>query len=383
MDAITRYVTSDILKTFLVAVIGTTLIMTFGGGVQEGMRKGLPPLLALEIMPYILPEMLRYTLPGCLLYAVCTVFGRLAANNELTAIKAMGIHPWNVVWPALFIGFVLSLASFWMYDLCASWARPSLRRTVVESIREIAYGVLRTERSYHGDSFAITVKGVRDETLLQPVIVLEGNENRPAVTMTAYEAEILSDHTNHAIRLVCRNGQVDVAGNGTLWFSDAFEQSIPYEKSPQLSLDDAPPAAVPMSNIQQQIRRKRSKLKQLARAGQAEPEAEKKKKLRRDHANLQKNLARLEAETQRRLANGFTCLCFALVGCSVAIWRKQGDGVSIFFVCFMPILLVYYPLLVLSEKLATSGQWPVMIMWLGNAVLCVAGLALLQRAVRQ
>jgi lipopolysaccharide export system permease protein len=383
MDAITRYVTSDILKTFLIAVIGTTLIMTFGGGVQEGMRKGLPPLLALEIMPYILPEMLRYTLPGCLLYAVCTVFGRLAANNELTAIKSLGIHPWNVIWPALFIGFVLSLASFWMYDLCASWGRPSLRRTVVESIREIAYGVLRTERSFHGDSFAITVKGVRDETLLNPVIVLDGKPGQPAVTMTAYEAEILSDHEHSAIRLVCRNGQIDVAGNGTLWFADSFEQSIPYDKSPTTSLDDAAPAAVPMAHMQQQIEKRRKKLQQLAKQVHREPDAVKNSELRRNHKRMQQKLSRLEAETQRRLANGFTCLCFALIGAAVAIWRKQGEGISIFFVCFMPILLVYYPLLILSEKLATSGNWPVAIMWLGNVVLCGAGVVLLHQAVRR
>ena len=383
MDAITRYIALDTLKTFLVAVIGSTLIMTFGGGVQEGIRQGLPPLLALEIMPYILPEMLRYTLPGCLLYAVCTVFGRLSASNELTAVKSMGIHPWHVIWPALFIGFLLSLASFWMYDLCASWGRPQLRRTVVESMREIAYGVLRTERSFHGNDFAITVKGVRGETLLKPVIVLEGNRSRPAVTLTAHEAEILPDHANSAIKLVCRNGQVDVAGNGTLWFSDDFEQSIPYDKSPRISLDNAKPAAIPLSQMANQIDRRKRKIAELELAISHTVDETLRKELQGELKGTQRQLARVEAETQRRLANGFTCLCFALLGSTVAIWRKQGDGISIFFVCFLPILLVYYPLLVLSEKLATSGQWPVAIMWLGNGVLLAAGLVLFHQAVRR
>jgi lipopolysaccharide export system permease protein len=43
------------------------------------------------------------------LVAVLYAFSRLAAENEITALKASGVSPWRVVTPALFAGLVMSL----------------------------------------------------------------------------------------------------------------------------------------------------------------------------------------------------------------------------------------------------------------------------------
>jgi lipopolysaccharide export system permease protein len=91
---------------------------------------------------------------------------------------------------------------------------------------------------------------------------------------------------------------------------------------------------------------------------------------------------RLLAEPSRRLSNGLGCLCFALVGIPVALLRRSGDVMSVFFLCFLPILLLYYPLLVLGESLARQGHFPQYSVWLADAVLCVIGLGLLHRSMR-
>jgi lipopolysaccharide export system permease protein len=83
------------------------------------------------------------------------------------------------------------------------------------------------------------------------------------------------------------------------------------------------------------------------------------------------------------LSNGFGCFCFALVGIPVALWWKSGDNVSVFFICFLPILLIYYPLLVAGETLARQGFLPAVSVWLADAVLLVLGLALMYRVLRR
>ena len=90
----------------------------------------------------------------------------------------------------------------------------------------------------------------------------------------------------------------------------------------------------------------------------------------------------MQAETQRRLSNGFACLCFALVGIPVAIWQKSSDNIGVFFLCFGPILLVYYPLLVVGENLARDGHWPHLTVWLADGLLLVVGLLLMRWQVR-
>ena len=93
MRTIQTYVLWEILKIFLICLAVTALLMTVGGGVNEGLKRGLPPVIILQMLPYFLPEMLRYIVPGCLLFAVCTVFGRMSSSNEIVALKSAGISP--------------------------------------------------------------------------------------------------------------------------------------------------------------------------------------------------------------------------------------------------------------------------------------------------
>src|SRR4029079_9815059 len=55
----------------------------------------------------------------------------------------------------------------------------------------------------------------------------------------------------------------------------------------------------------------------------------------------QRTLHRLRTEPFRRWANGFSCLGFAMIGVPRPIRRRHGEFWGSFFVCFLPILLIY------------------------------------------
>ena len=90
-------------------------------------------------------------------------------------------------------------------------------------------------------------------------------------------------------------------------------------------------------------------------------------------------LCRLRTEPYRRWANGFSCLCFALVGAPVAIRLRNADFLSSFFICFLPILVVYYPLMALGVD--GAGVLPPYAVWLGNIILVVVGIWWIRRVV--
>jgi lipopolysaccharide export system permease protein len=96
----------------------------------------------------------------------------------------------------------------------------------------------------------------------------------------------------------------------------------------------------------------------------------------------QLRLWRLRTEPYRRWSNGFNCLSFALIGIAVALWWRLSDNLTIFFVCFLPILLVFYPLLVLGEYIATKGVLPPWSVWLPNVVLIVNAMLVMRRVIR-
>ena len=75
----------------------------------------------------------------------------------------------------------------------------------------------------------------------------------------------------------------------------------------------------------------------------------------------------------RRWAGGFACLCFVLVGVPMAICLRNRDFLTSFFLCFLPILIVYYPLMIFGADQAKNGNLPTIFVWAGNGMLMLWG----------
>ena len=90
----------------------------------------------------------------------------------------------------------------------------------------------------------------------------------------------------------------------------------------------------------------------------------------------------MRTEPWRRWANGFSCMAFVLVGAPLAIRLRTADVWTSFIACFLPILVVYYPLLAYGVDLAKSGDLPPYCVWLGNVVLVTVGYRMIRWVLR-
>jgi lipopolysaccharide export system permease protein len=267
-----------------------------------------------------------------------------------------------------------------MYDLSATWGRPHVQRVGIESIAKIAYGVLRQERSFNAPKFSIAVRRVEGSKLIQPTITIQPQGDTPSITMTAEEAEIDTDKKAGLVIFRCKKGRIDIGG--TIWvrFSDTQEQSVPLEPNLRPVHRDW----LGMREIPEQVARLQAELEEIRRRPPVDAQADETER-KREQERIERTewrITRLRTEPYRRWANGFSCLCFALVGVPVAmLWRFE-NFLATFFVCFLPILVVFYPLLMIQEGLTTSGSLPPICFWMGDAVLLLAGMWLLRRVIQ-
>jgi lipopolysaccharide export system permease protein len=392
MGIVTRYVIADVLKIFAVALSLLTALLIVPVLFKEARDQGLEPLQILRIIPYTLPETLRYTVPAAVLFAVSTVFGRMSGSNEIVALKSLGISPMAVMWPVLIVAFLLSLSTVLLNDVAISWGRANMKRIIVESVEEIAYSMLRTHRCFTAPNFQIIVKRVDGKRLIEPTITFKSGAASGGITLTAEEAELKSNPKENLMTITCRRGTLDVEGQARLRFEDTIERSVPLEMRDETG--DPLPTHVPMSDLPSLLERieqristqERSRAVRAAEAlvlgqfswfnsGAANDEAHR-------LGELRKYLYRLRTERHRRWSNGFSCLCFVLIGVPMAIRRRNADPLTSFFACFLPILLIYYPLLAFGVDQAKSGAMPPISVWLGNAILLVWGLWLLRSVIR-
>ena len=66
----------------------------------------------------------------------------------------------------------------------------------------------------------------------------------------------------------------------------------------------------------------------------------------------------------------------------MAIRLRNADVFTSFFACFLPILIVYYPLLMYGLDRSKNGVIHPYVVWLANMILVVWGLWLLRKVIR-
>ncbi len=378
-----RYLLKELMKVFFMALAVLTLMTTLGMGLKEGLNRGLPPEVIAETLPYMMPEMLGITIPIAFLLAVTTVFNRMAGGNEITALKAAGISPIKILTPVLLIGFVLSVVTASFYELAAQWCRPQVQDVITRSIDRIAYGTLKKNRSFKSSQFSIAVVGVEDRTLLRPTITITPKGDSPLMTFTAARARLVADTQEGGLGIQCEQGEIEVEGDGerqvSFSFTNEIEHFIPFEQQHERCHRDwLSSAAIPIH-----VERLTSDMERLSADIESFAEDDPERAKLADRLKWTKwKIDRLRTELQRRWANGFSCLCFAFIGAPVAMRWRFDSFLAGFFVCFLPILVVYYPLLMFQEDLTTSGTLPPVAFWMANLALVIPGFLLLRGVIR-
>src|SRR5207249_11848916 len=92
----------------------------------------------------------------------------------------------------------------------------------------------------------------------------------------------------------------------------------------------------------------------------------------------------LDAELYMRPALSFGCLCFILVACPVGIWFSRSDYLSSFITCFLPIVFIYYPLMLCGTNYAKEGRFsPAAGVWAADALVAFVGAVLFSRLLKK
>jgi lipopolysaccharide export system permease protein len=393
MRRLTRYVLGELGKVLAVCLflITTVVVLTFVG--QEAVRFGLGAATVLKLMPYMAPIALRFAIPGAMLLAACAVFGRMSAGNEVMAVRSLGVSPLTLISPALVLAFLVSLTAVWVNDLAVTWGREGVHRVVLDSVETIVYRMLQTQRSYTNGRFSINVKAVEGQKLIRPTITIHGAPGDPPLILTAEEAELRRNSGYETLTLLLTCGAVE--RGSVAYFYDTEEFVIPLAQASKKGELGQSPSECPLAHIPHEIERQRETIRELRQSLAADAAwrltsgefagltGQEWSERRSALVSAQHRLHRLQTEPWRRWANGFSCLCFVLVGAPLAIQMRNADLWTTFGACFLPILLGYYPLLMLGIDRAKTGAWPPYSVWLGNVVLLAVGLYLLRRVARK
>ena len=384
MKLFQRYAFFQTLKLFFIALAAATFGLLFFFVVKTSLDLGLPFTLALQMTPYILPDLLSKTFPIAALISVTFFFSRMAGNNEIIALKALGIAPWRILFPIWAFMFFISLSSVWLNDLSISWSRQQMTRTLLQKFEDTMLAQLRAEKrfaSIDGD-YIVEVSDVSDDgNLVSPTFTAKGGE----ITGFGETARLEVDYEAALIHVRLYNTEF-YAKNFEIQFSKEYVLSLPLHELFRSAYRVDPPAAKikeALGELSAEREGNRRKLASTAifaflRGDLKETSHPIWKERTANEARITDKENRYRLIVPRVWASGFSCFFFAWVGAPFAIWFNKADYTAAFFSCFLPILIVYYPLFMFGLEGAKSGAVPPIFAWTGNVALGIVGCWLLK-----
>ena len=110
------YVTKNFLATFAMSIVVLTFAMTGANlmRVIEYVSQGIPLMVAGKFLLLALPMALAFAIPWAALVSIMLVFGRMSADNEITAMRACGISILQIISPIIVSSFLLTCICLWL-----------------------------------------------------------------------------------------------------------------------------------------------------------------------------------------------------------------------------------------------------------------------------
>lgn len=377
MRTIYAYITKQVLATLFLAVAVFTFVLLLGNVLKKIVpllvNQQAPLDLVLKALALLLPYLLAFALPIGLLTAVLLFFGRLCADQELTALRSSGVSLMHAAFPVIVLSLILS-------GVCAM-INLRIGPLCRDACKELIHGVnLQAAANWitEGDlieeipGYSIYI-GKKTGDVLQEVRVFELSDDKIVGDHSAPFGRLDVDNENRRLQITLTNATglvrhreeddwqlLEVLG---AWHSKPIpiRDRSDQRRKPKIG-------HMTWSQLQIELDIRMSAEKTTAATDGAEAINQKKVDI----------VTPVKVQMHHQMAFSFACFSLVLVGIPLGIrshWRNIGFSLL--------LLTLYYAFPIFVQSLEARPQWrPELIVWLPNFVFQGLGCFLLWKANR-
>ncbi len=360
MRILTRYILREVLSYAMIggAIFTFVLFMRPLGQILELVVRNSASLTSVaEIFLFTLPNTFTVTIPMAVLVGILLGLGRLAADSEITAMRASGIGVWTfvrVISGVAGVALLVGLANSLFLAPQASRALLALEGTLRNS--QASYEV--QPRVFYEDfkGFALYVQDVKPAagSANWRRIFLANLSNPASPSVTTAESATVVSGDDHSTEMRLRNGSThesqakDPGQYSVSTFADAdLPLQFESQSDARVSRNDTPILAMSNRALLAKSRGPGGKWYLI--------------------------------ELNKRFAYPAACLVLMLVGVPLGISSKRG-GKSAGFVLTIVLVFVYYFLSSTGIALSRQDKLPAFVgVWMANIVFAICGLILVRQ----
>ncbi len=361
MRIFTRYIWKEVLSHALLggALFTFILYMKYMGQLLEIAARNSASLGSVaKIFLLMLPNVLSFTIPMAVLVGVLLGLSRLAADSEITAMRAVGIGVWffvRVVSVIAVVGWVVSLSVSLYVAPKATAALLNLESSLTN--QQASFQV--EPRVFYEDfkNYVLYVQDIRAGTGVsrwQRIFLADLSDPVAPKVTTAAEA-VVAEGGNNTLLMRLRNGtehELVSTSNGPEYQVSTFLESelplsIGTQEDAHIGHSDTPILAMTNRVLYQHTKGPNGRI--------------------------------YEIELEKRFSYPAACLVLMLIGIPIGISSRRG-GKSAGFVVTIALVFIYYFFSLTGSMLAREGRVPVFAgVWAANILFALCGLFLLRQ----
>jgi len=366
MRILTRYILREVTAHALIGVAVFTFVLftrDLAQILELVVRNSAPLPSVAEIFFYTVPVALTYTIPMGVLVGILIGLSRLAADSEITAMRASGLGIWTflrILSIFAVVAWILALVNG-VYIAPKSQAAMARLQNRLEG-SQVSFQV-QPRVFYEGFPqlvlYVQDVKEAQGAALWKGVFIADmSTPSSPRITLA--QQGILVAESPQTLHLHLTRGSVH-----------EIDPKVPDRYQISTFEQNDMPIPIPQDSTKEQEPSPISELSTLDLWRQAP-------------TRKNKLIGRwFWIEFHRRLALPTACLVLALVGIPLGLSAKKG-GKSTGFVLTIALVFAYYSASLVGVSLARQGKLPPGLgVWLADIVFFIAGAILLWRVERR
>ncbi len=226
MRILTRYILKTHVGPFvfsLSVLTGILMINTVARRLEALAGKGLPWSVMAEVFVLSLPHILALTLPMAVLVATLYAFSALAADNEITALKASGVNLNRTLVPLLVVAVLFGGGMMWFNDYLLPETNHQLkillldiqRKTPTLSLKEQTINPIRTSGSARPKYYLQAAEITPATNRLKDVVIYDFSEPRRERSVYADSGQMAINGDQTDLFLTLYDGWINQLDNDT------------------------------------------------------------------------------------------------------------------------------------------------------------------------
>lgn len=364
---INRYILKEITVAFCMILFVLTFVLLMGRILQLMdlmINKGISFTIIAQMVLFLMPSFLIFSIPISLLIAILIGLGRLSGDNEITILKMSGVSLYQIAFPVACAGLVACLLTAATTFFLVPYGNMATRNLLLDMAKQKASIGIR-EKVFIDDFRGILLYAEKipiHGDFLEGVLISDNRILREPNTIIARKAYLISDVDTMAITLRLEDGSTHTVDAGLKNYRkmDFRFYDVRLDLAESLSTDTK---AGEKSSIDMTVTELTAK---LCSHGVDDPV-----------------FREMLLVLNKKLTVPLSCLIFALIGLPFGIRahravRSRGFAIGVI------LILIYYLLSLSGDALAETGRLsPAIGAWAPNVIFAVAGILFFYFAARE